>query len=172
LFERESVNAAGSMALVAGGFVAIAVVASPRHGVIMRAVRRRTLARSVARDDLLATLYRADERGRSSLHVDSIRSTMAERPIDAVVRRAARRGLIVRDQEIVRLTARGRDAARELVRKHRLWEHYLVDRVGLSPDHVHATAEVLEHVAIRPRTGPSIDPHGRQIPDQAEEKRE
>jgi Mn-dependent DtxR family transcriptional regulator len=70
------------------------------------------------------------------------------------------------------LTARGEERARRLIRKHRLWEDYLVHEVGVRPDHVHGTAERLEHLddpsvtrELDSATGsPERDPHDRPIP--------
>jgi Mn-dependent DtxR family transcriptional regulator len=50
------------------------------------------------------------------------------------------------------------------VRRHRLWESYLVDEAGMAPDHVHAIAERLEHIPVAPAVHASRDPHGRVIP--------
>jgi Mn-dependent DtxR family transcriptional regulator len=50
------------------------------------------------------------------------------------------------------------------VRRHRLWEHYLVDEAGIAPDHVHGIAEQLEHVPTEPPADAATDPHGRPIP--------
>ena len=62
------------------------------------------------------------------------------------------------------MTAAAGVEAAALVRNHRLWEHYLVERVGLPADHVHDTAELLEHLRPSPADGPATDPHGRVIP--------
>ena len=51
-----------------------------------------------------------------------------------------------------------------VVRRHRLWENFLVEQLGLSPDHVHDTAERLEHLDQVYLDGPEVDPHGRSIP--------
>ncbi|SDO61498.1 iron (metal) dependent repressor, DtxR family [Nakamurella panacisegetis] len=72
----------------------------------------------------------------------------------------------------VTLTGRGRLAALDMVRKHRLLESYLVAELGYSWDEVHDEAEVLEHVIspllldrIDARLGrPTRDPHGDPIP--------
>ena len=72
----------------------------------------------------------------------------------------------------VRLTARGREAARSLVRSHRLWEAYLGEHFDLPLDHLHAPAERIEHYIgpslreqlARELARPGIDPHGKQIP--------
>ena len=161
-----AVNAGGSMGVAAGVLVVLATVASPRHGLVSAWVRRRSLALSVARDDLLATLYRATEAGAAPS------GAMAGLPVPArAVRRAARAGLLTGADPPV-LTESGLRAAREIVRRHRLWEHYLVESAGLAPDHVHPTAEQLEHVPLAPVEGPGTDPHGRPIPsaDPAEDR--
>ena len=73
----------------------------------------------------------------------------------------------------VRLSPAGRDAAMQVLRRHRLIEAFLVETIGLDWNEVHEEAEVLEH-AISDRLleridqmlgHPSHDPHGAPIPD-------
>ena len=166
-FGADAVNAAGSMAVLAGLMLGMAIVASPRHGLVMRGVRRRRLARGVALDDVLATLYRAEEAGRESVPVVELREALPGRAVGAASAAAARGGLVERRPDGLALTAKGRHRAGELIRRHRLWESYLVDEAGLLPDHVHDSAEQLEHALIGPVAGPATDPHGRSIPDRS-----
>ena len=71
-----------------------------------------------------------------------------------------------------RLTATGRKLALSLVRKHRLWETFLVQRLGFGWEEVHDIAEQLEHVdslelveRLDAYLGhPKSDPHGDPIP--------
>lgn len=73
----------------------------------------------------------------------------------------------------VELTPAGLALALKLVRKHRLWETFLVDRLGFGWDEVHEVAEELEHVASEKLIDrlddylgrPGFDPHGDAIPD-------
>ena len=73
----------------------------------------------------------------------------------------------------VALTDDGRRNALEVLRHHRLLERYLVDRLGLSLDEVHAEAELLEHALSEELEAridedlgyPTHDPHGDPIPD-------
>lgn len=73
----------------------------------------------------------------------------------------------------VKLTTAGRQAALKIIRRHRLIEHYLVQKLGYSWDEVHIEAEVLEHAMspllekrIDAALGhPKFDPHGDPIPD-------
>jgi DtxR family Mn-dependent transcriptional regulator len=71
-----------------------------------------------------------------------------------------------------RLTARGRRAALDILRRHRILETFLVRVLHLDHSEVHADAEILEHhvsdrvlAAIDRALGhPEHDPHGRPIP--------
>jgi len=73
----------------------------------------------------------------------------------------------------VRLTKEGRQAALKIIRRHRLIEHYLVEKLGYTWDEVHQEAEVLEHAMspllerrIDAALGfPDFDPHGDPIPN-------
>jgi Mn-dependent DtxR family transcriptional regulator len=158
------VNAAGSITVVAGAGVVAAALLSPSHGVVARAVRRRRLGHATAIDDVLATLYRSQEAGRSAMSRDGVRDALPGVATGRTLASTARRGL-TRDTAVgVELTDRGRAAAAELIRRHRLWEQYLVADAGMRPDHVHPAAEALEHLAVAPADGPTLDPHGRPIP--------
>ncbi len=164
IFNKDAVNAAGSITIVAGLLLATAIIASPRHGVITRAIRRRKLASQIALDDLLAALYRAAETGHTRIRHDQLQQQLAGRPLQAAINRAARSNLITSDGDTLQLTDTGREAAENIVRRHRLWEHYLVEHAGFAPDHVHLPAEQLEHLPTQPPPGPRRDPHGRPIP--------
>lgn len=71
------------------------------------------------------------------------------------------------------LTQRGKQEAIKLVRIHRVWETFLVDKLGYTWDEVHEEAEALEHVTSQRLVDrlytllgePSICPHGNFIPD-------
>ncbi|MDP5097665.1 MAG: metal-dependent transcriptional regulator [Flavobacterium sp.] len=73
----------------------------------------------------------------------------------------------------VTLTHKGFHSAKMIVRKHRLWEVFLVDKLGFSWDEVHEIAEELEHIKSEQLINkldsflgfPAADPHGDPIPD-------
>lgn len=73
----------------------------------------------------------------------------------------------------ITLTAEGRRYALQIVRRHRLWECFLVDKLAFSWDEVHEIAEELEHVKSEKLVNrlseflgnPTTDPHGDPIPD-------
>jgi len=166
--DKPAVNAAGSMTLAAGAILTAAILISPTHGVLARAIRRQRLARTVAKEDLLATLYRAQENGQHEVTTTLLKAVTG-RSLAATIQDAQRQNLLTIHKGNAALTPQGTHAARQLVRKHRLWEHYLVGKAGIAPDHVHDTAERLEHTNIEPATAqsPATDPHGRHIPPPA-----
>lgn len=73
----------------------------------------------------------------------------------------------------VSLTENGKLAAKMIIRKHRLWEVFLVEKLDFSWDEVHDVAEQLEHIKSEKLINklddflgnPTEDPHGDPIPD-------
>ena len=162
LFGKDAVNAAGSIAVMSGVLLTASILGSPSRGVIARTIRSRALSSRIAREDLLATLYRAKERGVLPIPLRSLREET--RLHDRTLKRASRAQLVAAHERALTLTPAGEDEAARIVRRHRLWERYLVDQAGLSPDHVHDAAETLEHTELDPPRRSDEDPHGRAIP--------
>jgi DtxR family transcriptional regulator, Mn-dependent transcriptional regulator len=73
----------------------------------------------------------------------------------------------------VRLTDEGQRLALRVIRKHRLWEVFLVEKLGFGWDEVHQIAEEMEHIESEELVErldhflghPRFDPHGDPIPD-------
>ncbi|MDB4092979.1 metal-dependent transcriptional regulator [Flavobacteriaceae bacterium] len=73
------------------------------------------------------------------------------------------------------LSDKGRKTALNIIRKHRLWEVFLVDKLNFKWDEVHEIAEQLEHIQSEKLTNeldkflnfPTKDPHGDPIPNPA-----
>lgn len=73
----------------------------------------------------------------------------------------------------VELSDKGRSIALSIIRKHRLWEVFLVETLGFAWDEVHEIAEQLEHIESEKLINrlddflgnPKVDPHGDPIPD-------
>jgi DtxR family transcriptional regulator, Mn-dependent transcriptional regulator len=72
-----------------------------------------------------------------------------------------------------KLTETGKKIALSIIRKHRLWEFFLVEKLGFAWDKIHDIAEELEHISSDELVtkldnflgNPSFDPHGDPIPD-------
>lgn len=73
----------------------------------------------------------------------------------------------------VTLTATGEKIAINIIRKHRLWEYFLVEKLDFKWDQVHEMAEEMEHISSNELIDrldkfmeyPKYDPHGDPIPD-------
>jgi ABC-type Mn2+/Zn2+ transport system permease subunit len=173
-------SVAGMMAVVAGGQFTLAVVFSPRHGLASRWLRNLSLAVRIASEDVVARLYRLEE--RSEVRGQRSEASGGRQPPDGSVSplvhwlarlRLAHRGWVARDRMgQLRLTDAGRATARSLVRAHRLWETYLDTHFDLPRDHLHDAAERMEHFldpALQAEldaelAGVATDPHGKAIP--------
>ena len=175
-----NVNAAGAMAVVAGLEFGVAVLAAPRHGLLVRLLQTWQLSQRIASEDLIALLFRHEERlATEGADVELPTKRECLRHIGGGWRGALvflalqRRDLVeFAPHGRVQLTRKGRLLGQSLVRSHRLWEAYLDHHFDLPPDHLHAPAERIEHFIgpelqdrlARELDRPELDPHGSAIP--------
>lgn len=94
--------------------------------------------------------------------------------VTEMIKRLADKNLVdYRKYYGVQLTDTGKEHALLIVRKHRLWEYFLVERLNFNWDEVHEVAEQLEHIKSPKLVEqldlflghPPYDPHGDPIPD-------
>lgn len=168
----------GMMATAAGAVFVVVWLIAPRHGMISRIAHRAVLAVRVAREDMLGLLYRLEEMPPEVQPVNAQRALKeaiaSPRWIRNLAMRRMRRDGSLTPGSTLMLSDSGRSEARRLVRTHRLWEAYLHKFLGLPADHLHDTAERLEHLTdaqmadtLAQRTDqPDTDPQGRAIPPQ------
>jgi DtxR family Mn-dependent transcriptional regulator len=95
--------------------------------------------------------------------------------VTSMMKKLAEKGLVQYESyKPLRLTEKGRQAAGLIVRKHRLTEMFLVEKMGFGWEAVHDIAEQIEHLhsplffqKMDEMLGfPKIDPHGSPIPDE------
>ena len=131
-------------------------------------------ASSVAQDYLKA-VYGAGEWTGEGVTTSALaaRLGVSASTVSETVRKLAAAGLVAHERYgLVTLTPEGRTAALAVVRRHRIIETYLVDRLGYSWDEVHDEAEELEHAMSERLLArmdaalghPTRDPHGDPIP--------
>lgn len=139
----------------------------------MNTLDTRTLSRSV--EDYLKAVYSLTQRGEAA-STSGLADLLQVAPpsVSGMIRRLSELGLLDhRPYQGVALTPEGRRVALRIVRRHRIIEAYLVDRLGYTWDTVHDEAERLEHAvsdALIERMAqamgdPKFDPHGDPIPD-------
>ena len=126
-------------------------------------------------EDYLKAIYELQEMSSLPATTNAIaeRLDIAPPSVSGMLRRLAGLELLVYERyKGVSLTASGRRAALRMLRRHRVIEAYLADRLGYAWDMVHAEAERLEHAAsdelidrmARALGEPATDPHGAPIP--------
>jgi len=168
-------NYAGMITVAVGVLYGLAVLVSPRYGLVSSIVRNVRMSLRVIRDDLLGMLYRVEELAGEK----PLSSAQARRAVGGGwlakwgLAELVHEGRIENRGDQLCLTESGREAARNLVRSHRLWETYLVKHLGMPLDHVHAPADRVEHYIddrLRRELEAEVDtaagdPHGREIPE-------
>lgn len=165
---RWSVNEAGAIAVVLGLEYLAAATLAPEDGLVARGLAAVRFGWRVAREDVLAALWRSEESGGPPPRVATLRGRLAGLALWAG-------GDVARAAAGWRLTPRGRKVAEMVVRSHRLWEAWLGRHVDLPVDHLHPPAEWIEHhlgTALRQRLEADLgigtpDPHGSEIPPEA-----
>lgn len=175
-------SVAGMMAVVAGGLFTLSVVFAPQHGLLVKAIRKLRLTMRIIKEDILAVLYRVEERGRREGRATTLAQTECVRFAGGgwlarfAVPLLSSHGLVSKAGEgQLALTDAGRTRAQSLVRSHRLWEAYLEKYFELPRDHLHEPASRIEHYLgptlqqelSEDLATPAQDPHGQTIPPAA-----
>jgi len=131
---------------------------------------------TLSEENYLKAIYHLGKQGVEAVSTNSIAEQMDTKAssVTDMIKKLAEKDLAnyVKYQG-VSLTNKGRLTAASVIRKHRLWEVFLVDKLKFSWDEVHDVAEQLEHVKSEKLINeleaflefPTHDPHGDPIPD-------
>ena len=131
---------------------------------------------SYTEENYLKAIYRLSEGGQKAVLTNEIAEVMSTKAasVTDMVKKLSVKNLINYEKYYgVKITKQGKNEALMVVRKHRLWETFLVDKLHFSWDEVHDVAEQLEHIQsplliekLDEYLGfPTADPHGHPIPD-------
>ena len=131
---------------------------------------------SITEENYLKAIYQLSERDTDTISTNAIAAvlnTSAASVTDMLKRLTGKELTVYEPYKGARLSEKGAAIALRLVRKHRLWETFLVDKLQFSWDEVHEIAEELEHIKsdelinrLEAFLGfPRFDPHGDPIPD-------
>lgn len=131
---------------------------------------------SLTEENYLKAIYHLSDGGSKAVLTNELAeamSTKAASVTDMIKKLSAKDVITYEKYYGVNITAQGKSEALLVIRKHRLWETFLVDKLGFAWDEVHEVAEQLEHINS-PRLiekldeflgYPKVDPHGDPIPD-------
>jgi DtxR family transcriptional regulator, Mn-dependent transcriptional regulator len=131
---------------------------------------------SSSEENYVKAIYGLSESNTLSVSTNDLALKMDSKPssITDMLRKLADKGLIqYQKYQGCTLSQTGVELALSIIRKHRLWEVFLVNKLGFKWDEVHEIAEQLEHVQSSELTNkldlfldfPKTDPHGDPIPD-------
>lgn len=130
---------------------------------------------SVSEENYIKAIYHAQQGDQlvSTNEIAARMNTKASSVTDMLKKLADKRLADYVPYKGTRLTQDGLNCATQIIRKHRLWEVFLVEKLEFSWDEVHEVAEQLEHIQSRKLINqldkllgfPKRDPHGDPIPD-------
>lgn len=130
---------------------------------------------SQTEENYLKVLYNLTSlRGEASVNEISKQLDIKMPTVNSMMKRLAEKELVVYESyKPLKLTDEGRKTAALIIRKHRLTEMYLVEKMGFGWEKVHQIAEQIEHIQsdeffakMDELLGyPKVDPHGSPIPD-------
>lgn len=131
---------------------------------------------SFTEENYLKAIYKLSRRNEAGVSTNALADRMdtkASSVTDMLKRLSGKELVDYQKYQGVRLTDKGLRVAVDIIRKHRLWEVFLVEHLGFGEHEVHEVAEQMEHVSSpllverldRFLNHPKYDPHGGPIPD-------
>lgn len=132
---------------------------------------------SFTEENYLKAIYHLSQGGTRTVMTNELAEAMQTKAasVTDMIKKLSAKSLIQYERYYgVQITPEGKHQALQIVRKHRLWETFLVEKLGFAWDEVHAVAEQLEHIQSPQLINkldaflgyPKADPHGDPIPDQ------
>lgn len=131
---------------------------------------------TISEENYLKAIYHLTQlmpKGVNTNAIAALLDTKASSVTDMLKKLSEKELVTYQKYQGVTLTESGKLSAKMIVRKHRLWEVFLVDKLGFAWDEVHEVAEELEHIQSEKLINqldqflnfPSFDPHGDPIPN-------
>ncbi len=160
-----------AMCVIATFFYFCAVFFSPSKGLLFKYLSKRKQDRTIEKEDIIKYLY---QKGAKTIdQVDTFANELGLKlnNVHDNINELKGDGLLTSSNNL-KLSAKGELIGEKLVRAHRLWETYLVNKVGLNDGEIHDDAEKYEHLLTAElldqldiKLGyPTTDPHGSPIP--------
>jgi DtxR family Mn-dependent transcriptional regulator len=133
---------------------------------------------TLTEENYIKTIYQLGKYGVHTVSTNSIADALETKAssVTDMMKKLAEKGYVnYKKYQGVSLTVKGKKIAAEIVRKHRLWEVFLVKKLNFLWDEVHEIAEQLEHIKSEKLIDeldklldyPTHDPHGDPIPDKS-----
>ncbi|MEQ8471461.1 MAG: metal-dependent transcriptional regulator [Marinoscillum sp.] len=132
---------------------------------------------SLTEENYLKAIYHLSENGDKEVSTNSIAEELSTKAasVSDMIRKLSRKKVINYEKyRGVQISPSGEKIALQVIRKHRLWEVFLVEKLDFNWDEVHEVAEQLEHIKSPTLISrldkflgyPTMDPHGDPIPNE------
>ena len=133
-------------------------------------------ALSLTEENYIKAIFQIGTTPESNVSTNALADSLQTKPatVSDMIKKLSHKKLIFYEKyKGVTLSASGAKEALKIIRKHRLWEVFLVNHLNFKWDQVHEIAEQLEHIKSSELVNrlddflgnPTIDPHGDPIPD-------
>jgi len=130
---------------------------------------------STSEENYIKTIFHL-QNGQNTVTTNALAEKLSTRPAsvtDMMKKLKAKKLLHYQPYQGFRLSNEGKKVALDIIRRHRLWEYFLAEKLKFKWDEVHVVAEDLEHVSSKKLIDkldeylgyPKSDPHGDPIPD-------
>jgi DtxR family Mn-dependent transcriptional regulator len=130
---------------------------------------------TISKEDYLKEIYKIAIDNDSNVSTANLaeKLSVTNAATSDMAKKLANAGYIIYEKyKGIRLTTRGKKEALKIIRRHRLWESFLIETLGLNWGEVHEEAEKLEHQTSdflidkidEYLDYPQFDPHGEPIP--------
>jgi DtxR family transcriptional regulator, Mn-dependent transcriptional regulator len=131
---------------------------------------------SFTEENYLKAIFKLSQKTSGGVSTNSIAESLnskASSVTDMIKKLSDKKLVNYKKYQGVDLTKKGQEIAVSIIRNHRLWEVFLVEKLNFKWDEVHDLAEDLEHINSKKLTDqldafleyPKYDPHGDPIPD-------
>jgi DtxR family transcriptional regulator, Mn-dependent transcriptional regulator len=130
---------------------------------------------STSEENYIKTIFHL-QKGSDTVTTNALAEKLRTKPAsvtDMMKKLKAKKLLHYQPYQGFKLSNEGKKVALDIIRRHRLWEYFLAEKLKFKWDEVHAVAEDLEHVSSKKLIDkldeflghPKFDPHGDPIPD-------
>jgi DtxR family Mn-dependent transcriptional regulator len=131
---------------------------------------------SLTEENYIKAIFQIGTTPESNVSTNALADSLQTKPatVSDMIKKLSHKKLIFYEKyKGVTLSASGAKEALKIIRKHRLWEVFLVNHLNFKWDQVHEIAEQLEHIKSSELVNrlddflgnPTLDPHGDPIPD-------
>jgi ABC-type Mn2+/Zn2+ transport system permease subunit/Mn-dependent DtxR family transcriptional regulator len=160
------------MAVVATLFYLLTLCFAPEKGLVAKYFIKRSQLAKIQQEDILKQALRIPK-GESLPELALVeRLGYTWNRLNSHLKKLTAEGLILTNKDGIQLSLKGKEKAEKLVRAHRLWESYQVNKMGLTEGQIHDEAERMEHLLTDEMVDevdgvlgyPTADPHGSPIP--------